>query len=97
MGGWNNPNYRNDKVYLTVSREDAQKFASASKNPVVYEAIPEEIEADPDFPTSDSIACSKARIIAVHKIPGKVIKKNKKELLARAHQAEAARKARPVQ
>jgi hypothetical protein len=92
MGGWNNANYRNDRVYLTVNREDAQTYASASPAPVVYEAIPKEIEPDPDFPTSDSIACMKARIIAIHKIPGKVIKKNKKALLKRAHQLEAARR-----
>ena len=89
MGGGNNPNYRSDRVYLTTSRDDAQVYASASPKPVVYEAIPDEIEPDPDFPNSASIACTQARIIAIHKIPGKVIKKNKKRLLKRAHQLEA--------
>jgi hypothetical protein len=49
MGGWRNPNYRNDRVYLAINREVAHEYASASPKPVVYEAIPEEIEADPDF------------------------------------------------
>lgn len=92
QGGWRNPNYRNDRIYLTTDRESAQEYASATQNPVVYEAIPEEVEPDPDFPSSASIACTKARIVAIHKIPGKVIKKNKKRLLQRAHQLEKARK-----
>jgi hypothetical protein len=54
MGGWKNPNYSNDRVYLTTNREVAQEYASASPKPVVYEAVPEEIEADPDFPNSES-------------------------------------------
>jgi len=91
MAGGNNPNYRNDRVYLTTNREDAQVFAAASPNPAVYEAIPDEIEPDPDFPNSASIACTRARIIAIHKVPGKVIKKNRKLLLKRAHQLELSR------
>jgi len=81
MGGWNNPLCRKDRVYLTTNLVDARYYASASPNPIVYEAIPEEIEQDPDCPTPGySIACTKARIIAIHKIPGKVIKKNRKLL-----------------
>jgi hypothetical protein len=54
------------------------------KNPVVYEVVPEgEIEDDPDNTTPGfSYACPKARIIAIHKIPGNVIKKIKKRLIA---------------
>lgn len=91
MGGYKNANYLKDRVYLTTNRDDAGVYASASPYPVIYEAVPEEIEPDPDFPTSASIACAKARIIAIHKIPGKVIKKNKRRLLQRAHQLEVAR------
>jgi hypothetical protein len=32
-----------------------------------------------------SFACEKAKIVAVHKIPGKNIKKARKEILARLH------------
>lgn len=53
-----------------MDRESAQVYASATPRPVVYEATPEEIEPDPDFPGSKSIACTKARIIAIHKVPG---------------------------
>lgn len=92
QGGWQNPNYRNDRVYLTTDRETAQIYASAAPKPIVYEVTPEDIEPDPDFPNSVSIACTKARIIAIHKIPGKVVKKNKRRLLQRAHELEATRK-----
>ena len=77
-----NPLCRNDRVYLTRSIDGARFFASAAPNPVVYEAVPEgEIESDPDCTEPDlSIACRKARIIALHKIPGKVIKKSRKRM-----------------
>jgi hypothetical protein len=76
-----NPLCRRDRVYLTRSIDGARFFASAASKPVVYEAVPEgEIEPDPDYPGGISIACPKARIIALHKIPGKVIKKNRKRM-----------------
>jgi hypothetical protein len=77
-----NPLCRTDRVYLTRSIDGARFFASAAPNPVVYEAVPEEeIEPDPDCTEPGiSIACQKARIIAIHKIPGKVIKKNRKRM-----------------
>jgi hypothetical protein len=79
-----NPLCRRDRLYLTGSIEGARFFASAAPNPIVYEAVPEgEIEADPDCTEPGlSIACRKARIIALHKIPGKVIKKNRKRMLS---------------
>ena len=81
-----NPLCRRDRVYLTQSIDGAQFFASAALSPVVYEAVPEgEIEADPDCTEPGvSIACQKAKIVAIHKIPGKVIKKNKKRMRAAA-------------
>jgi hypothetical protein len=81
-----NPLCRRDRVYLTRSIDGARFFASAAPNPVVYEAVPEgEIEADPDCTEPGvSIACQKAKIIPIHKIPGKVIKKNQKRMRAAA-------------
>jgi hypothetical protein len=81
-----NPLCRDDRVYLTRSIDGARFFASAAPNPVVYEAVPEgEIEPDPDCTEPGlSIACQKARIIALYKIPGKVIKKSRKRMLVAA-------------
>jgi hypothetical protein len=81
-----NPLCRRDRVYLTRSIDGARFFASAAPNPVVYEAVPEgELEADPDCTEPGvSIACQKTKIIAIHKIPGKVIKKNQKRMRAAA-------------
>ena len=88
-----NPLYRPDRVYVTIDINDAQSYASAAPNPVVYEVVPEGmIEADPDHLGSNiSFACPKAKIIALHKIPGKVIKKNKKAMMRRAHAIEKSR------
>jgi hypothetical protein len=81
-----NPLCRRDRVYLTRSIDGARFFASAALQLVVYEAVPEgEIEADPDCTERGvAIACQKAKIIAIHKIPGKVIKKNQKRMRAQA-------------
>jgi hypothetical protein len=78
-------------VYVTPSIVDAQFYASAAPNPVVYVVIPEgEIEHDPDCNRpGGSFSCPKAKIIAIKKIPGKVIKKNQK-LMRRASQQAAA-------
>ena len=79
---------RKDRVYVSVAQTDAQGFAcrSENKDPVVYEVEPEgELEADPDCASGVSFACEKAKIVAVHKIPGKNIKKARKEILARLH------------
>jgi hypothetical protein len=81
-----NPLCRSDRVYLTRSIDGARFFASAALKPVVYEAVPEgEIEPDPDCTEPGiSIACQKAKIIALHKIPGNIIKKNRKRMRAAA-------------
>ncbi len=80
------PLCRIDRVYITPHIEHARMYACGANpnNPVVYEVIPEgDIEDDPDATAPGySYACPKAKIIAIHKIPGKVIKKNKKRLRA---------------
>lgn len=52
-------------------------FASAVQKPVVHEVVPEgEIEAEPDANADGiSYACPKARIIAIKKVPGHVIRR----------------------
>ena len=91
--GMSHPLCRKDRVYVTPEIVDARFFASAATNPVVYEVVPEgDFEPDPDCDRpGGSFACEKAKIIAIQKIPGKVIKKNKKLMLQRAHQLETAR------
>jgi hypothetical protein len=86
-----NPLCRPDRVYLTRSIDGARFFASAAPNPVVYEALPEgEIEPDHDcIEPGISIACQKARIITIHKIPGNVIKKNRRRIRVAAANAAA--------
>src|SRR3954470_17927761 len=79
MGGFNNANCRKDRVYVTPSIDAARFFGSGSwGKEVLYEVVPEgELETDPDDQQpGGSFACPKARIIAIHKIPGKVIKKH---------------------
>ena len=77
--------HRKDRCYVTTAIDAAQLFASAAKDPVVYEVELEgNLEDDPDCKTAGhSYACEKAKIIAVHKIRGKLIKKARKELLRR--------------
>ena len=78
-------NHREDRVYVTTVLRDAQLFASPNKNPVVYEVEPEgTLEDDPDVEQSGrSYACEKAKIIAIHKVPGKLIMKARKAALNR--------------
>jgi hypothetical protein len=59
--------------------------ASGQRNPVVYEVEPEgTLEDDPDARHPGlSHACEKAKIIAIHKVPGKLIKKARKAFLTR--------------
>jgi hypothetical protein len=91
--GMSHPLCRKDRAYVTTSIVDAQFYASAATNPVVYVVVPEgEVEPDPDCTQpGQSFACLKAKVIAIQKIPGKVIKKNRKRMLQRAQQIEAAR------
>jgi rifampin ADP-ribosylating transferase len=73
--------HRKDRVYVSTRLGDAQFFASASQKPVVYEVEPEgDLAPDPDCISGVSFTCSKAKIIAVHKIRGKIIKKHQKAM-----------------
>jgi Rifampin ADP-ribosyl transferase len=86
--GMSHPLCRKDRVYVTPSIIDAEFYASGAADPVVYVVIPEgDVEPDPDCNRlGGSFACPRAKVIAIRKIPGKVIKKNKKAMLQRAHQ-----------
>ena len=85
LAEWN-PLVRSDRVYVTPNIDHARFYASAANNPVVYEVTPEgDLEDDPDCNIPGlSFACPKAKIIAIQKIPGKVIKKNRKAFLKNA-------------
>jgi hypothetical protein len=99
MAGSNNPNCREDRVYITPSIDAARFFGSGARGKeIVYEVIPEgELEPDPDDQQpGGSFACPTARIIAIHKIPGKVIKKNQKTMIKRAHELERERAAKGI-
>ena len=78
--------HRRDRVYITPDMAAASMYASVHATPTVYEVIPEgELEPDPDcFAPGLSSACHRARIVAIHKVPGKVIKRARKVLLADA-------------
>ena len=80
--GMAHPLCRKDRVYVTPHIDHARFFASATKKPVVYEVVPEgEIENDPDANAFGvSFACPKARIIAVKKVPGRVIQRNQNKM-----------------
>jgi hypothetical protein len=90
VAGINNPNYKDDRVYVTPSIDAARFYGSGSLGKeVVYEVIPEgDLELDQDDTKGLSFACNKAKIIAIHKIPGKVIKKHQKAMMKRAHELE---------
>jgi hypothetical protein len=88
------PVHRKDRVYVITSLSDAQFFASGADEPVVYEVEPVgEFASDPDCRSGVSFTCQKAKIIAVHKIRGKIIKKHRKMMIARSHRR--AREAEP--
>lgn len=86
MGGL----HRKDRVYVTTELAVAQDFAAPNQLPIVYEVEPEgALEKDPDCGAGHSYSCEKAKIIRIHKVPGKKIKKVKKELLRRQHRRQA--------
>jgi len=69
--------HRRDRAYITPDIAAASLYASVHQQPTVYEVLPEgELEPHPDcFEPGLSWACRRAKIIAIHKVPGKVIKK----------------------
>lgn len=75
--------HRRDRVYITPDMAAASMYASVHERPTVYEVMPVgDLEPDPDcFCPGLSSACSRAKIVAVHKVPGKVIKKARSALL----------------
>jgi hypothetical protein len=77
--------HRTDRVYVTTVFTDAQMFAAPNRKPVVYEVEPEgSLEDDPDSKLSGrSYACEKAKIISIHKVPSKVIKKVRQVALSK--------------
>jgi hypothetical protein len=80
--------HREDRVYVSTRQIDAELFASACREPVVYEVEPiGDLSPDPDCRSGSSFTCSKARIVSVRKVSGKKIKKARKVLLARTSRA----------
>jgi hypothetical protein len=78
--------HRKDRVYVSTELTDAQLFASGHPKPIVYEVEPDgDIESDPDCKSGVSYTCLKAKIVSIHKIPGKQIKKARKVLIAASH------------
>jgi len=81
--------HRRDRVYVTTDLVAAQLYAvsnsGAGQKPTVYEVAPEgDLEPDPDCRHAErSYACEKAKIIAIHNVPGKLIKKARRVLLTR--------------
>ena len=75
--------HRKDRVYVSTALTDAQLFASGNPEPIVYEVEPDgDIEPDPDCKSGVSYTCRRAKIVSIHKIPGKQIKKARKVLIA---------------
>lgn len=73
--------HRKNRVYVSIRLSDAQFFASGSQKPIVYEVERQgELAPDPDCSSGVSFTCPKAKIISVHKIPGKIIKKHQKAM-----------------
>jgi hypothetical protein len=88
--------HRKDRVYVSTSQSDAQLCASGCREPIVYEVDPEgELERDSDCKSGVSFACPKARIISVHKISGKNIKKARKAWIAGSHRRAREAQSKP--
>lgn len=78
--------HRKDRVYVSTTLADAQLFVSGNPEPIVYEVEPDgDIEPDPDCKSGVSYTCRRAKIVSIHKIPGKQIKKARKVLIAASH------------
>ncbi len=77
-----NPLLRKDRVYITTNIASAMFFASAARNPMVYEVTPEGgVEDDPDSNEKGvSFACLKAKIIALHTVPEAVVQRNRLQM-----------------
>lgn len=75
--------HRRDRVYITPDMAAASLYAAVHGSPTIYEVSPEgDLEPDPDcFAPGLSCACPKAKVVAVHKVPGKIIKKARAAIL----------------
>jgi hypothetical protein len=74
--------HRNDRVYISTDLSEARRFASGQDDPTIYEVEPEGgIESDPDNTTGAAFTCLRATVVSIHKVPGKIIKKYKKEMM----------------
>mgnify|MGYP001560151553 CR=1 FL=1 len=75
-----------DRVYVTPDFNGAALYAAVQPVPMVYEVIPDgNLEPDPDCDLPGlSFSCLRAKIVAVHKLPGKLIKKARKAIMADA-------------
>jgi hypothetical protein len=76
--------HRRNRIYVTPNKMAACLHACAHAQPTIYEVVPEELE--PDLDCSDpglSFASPRAKIVAIHKVPGKIIKKTRKTILQR--------------
>ena len=79
-----NPLLRKDRIYVTTNIAGAMIFASAARNPMVYEVTPEGgIENDPDSNEKGvSFACPKAKIIALHTVRDAVVQRKRLQMQA---------------
>lgn len=74
--------HRRDRVYVATDFTGAALYAVVQPSPIIYEVTPVgalEPDADCNLPGL-SFACERAKIIAVHKLRGKFIKKARKAL-----------------
>jgi hypothetical protein len=77
-----NPLQKKDRVYVTKEIAGAMWFASRSDSPMVYEVTPEG-GLDPDHKRKGiSVACPKAKIIALHNVPDSVARRNRLQMLS---------------
>lgn len=75
--------HRRDRVYVTPDKASALLYAAVQRYPTIYEVEPLGVlEHDSDCNLAGlSFACERAKIVAVDKVPGKLIKRARKALL----------------
>lgn len=75
--------HRRDRVYVVTDFTGAALYAVVQPVPAIYEVTPIGVlEPDADCNLAGlSFSCERAKIVAIHKLPGKFIKKARKVLL----------------
>ena len=75
--------HRRDRVYVTPAKSGAVLYAAVQHEPIIYEVEPVgPLEHDDDCSEKGlSFSCERAKIVAAHKVPGKLIKQARKVLL----------------